>query len=283
MRARICEGLGMQRIQSVLILAAVMMGGLPIGFAFELPKSAQFAKAKNAAKSKNVKVKTKKTKRRKNQTKPKKKRPKRSASKKAVTIPIDIGIGPAVHQFTGPVQRGQQYHTGLKLSLAAIIDRDVIESQKHRVPKKYRGMVKKLDTVRLRPGPLILVPETIFISPPKSDTGIYGANWRFLGLSIPLAKILDLGTGVNLTYAYLTGSDANPKTHFLRPGLDFTANMEVPFSKSFLMSLGWSSFVYPPQPVGAGIGTWGNLDESIWHIGQAYLRLHFRIPYEVNL
>ena len=112
---------------------------------------------------------------------------------------------------------------------------------------------------------------------------MYGANWRFLGVGVPLANILDLGTGLNFTYAYLTGSEATPKTHFLRPGLDFTANMEIPFSKSFLMSLGWSSLLYPPQRMGAGISNWGGLNESIWHVGQAYFRLHFRMPYTVRL
>ena len=276
-----CEELRRRYFQSVFVL--VMLGSMPSGFAVELPEDAEFVSAKSDANPKRVKNKTKKLKRRKNHTKAKNERPNRIASKKAVTIPIDIGVGPAVHQFTGPVQRQQRYHTGLKLSFAAIIDRDVIKSQKHRIPKSYRGMVKRLDTVRLRPGPLMLVPDTIFISPPKSDTGMYGANWRFLGVGVPLAKVIDLGMGLNFTYAYLTGSEATPKTHFLRPGLDFTANMEIPFSKSFLMSLGWSSFLYPPQRMGAGISNWGGLNESIWHVGQAYLRLHFRMPYTVRL
>jgi hypothetical protein len=203
-------------------------------------------------------------------------------SKKPVEIPIDIGIGPAVHQFTGPVQRAQQYHTGLKLSLAAIIDQSVIASQAHKIPKKYRGLAKKIGTVRFRPGPLILVPDTIFISPAQEDTGIYGANWRPIAVGLPIS-ILNLGTGLNMTYAYLTGSDENPKTHFVRPGLDLTANVEIPFSRSFLVSFGWTSFLYPPQAVGGEVFALGDLDESIWHIGQAYFRLHFRIPYTVNL
>ena len=232
---------------------------------------------KRKGKTKTVKKTVKK------KTKTTKKRTKKRRVKKPVEIPIDIGFGPAVHQFTGPVQRAQTYHTGLKLSLAAIIDQAVIASQKHRIPKKYRGLAKKIGTVRFRPGPVALVPDTIFISPPQDDTGIYGANWRLVSVGVPLFKVLNLGTGLNMTYAYLTGSDENPKTHFVRPGLDLTANLEIPFSKSFLVSLGWSSFFYPPQEVGGEVFAMGNVDESIWHIGQAYFRLHFRIPYTVNL
>ena len=112
---------------------------------------------------------------------------------------------------------------------------------------------------------------------------MYGANWRLLSVGLPLMRVFDLGTGLNLSYAYFGGSESNSEMHFLRPGLDLTANLEIPFSKSFLVSLGWASTFYPPQPVGGDIGSWGNLDESIWHIGQAYLRLHFRIPYTVRL
>lgn len=237
-----------------------------------------------AAKTKTVKrVKTKTKVRRKKNVKRKTVRKKnKRRSKKPVEIPIDIGIGPAVHQFTGPVYRAQQYHTGLKLSLAAIIDQSVIASQAHKIPKKYRGLAKKIGTVRFRPGPLVLVPDSIFISPAQEDTGIYGANWRPIAVGLPIS-ILNIGTGINMTYAYLTGSDKNPQTHFVRPGLDLTANVEIPFSRSFLVSFGWTSFFYPPQAVGGEVFALGNLDESIWHIGQAYLRLHFRIPYTVNL
>ena len=213
----------------------------------------------------------------------KKRKVKKRRVKKPVEIPIDIGIGPAVHQFTGPVQRAQQYHTGLKLSLAAIIDQAVIASQAHKIPKKYRGLAKKVDTVRFRPGALVFVPDTVFISPPQDDTGVYGANWRLISLGVPMLSILNVGTGLNITYAYLTGSDENPQTHFVRPGLDLTANVEIPFSRSFLVSFGWASFFYPPQAVGGDVFALGNLDESIWHIGQAYFRLHFRIPYTVKL
>ena len=105
-----------------------------------------------AAKTKTVKrVKTKTKVRRKKNVKRKTVRKKnKRRSKKPVEIPIDIGIGPAVHQFTGPVYRAQQYHTGLKLSLAAIIDQSVIASQAHKIPKKYRGLAKKIGTVRFR-------------------------------------------------------------------------------------------------------------------------------------
>ena len=78
---------------------------------------------KKTAKKKTVKKKTVKKKTVKKKTVKKKTTYRRNKRvKQAVEIPVDIGIGPAVHQFTGSVQQQQTYHTGIKLSLAAIID-----------------------------------------------------------------------------------------------------------------------------------------------------------------
>jgi len=222
------------------------------------------------------KVKTAKT------AKKKKASPKKTGP---VDIPIDIGIGPAVQMVTGPVQDEQTYHTGLKISLAAVIDQALIKSQSHRIPKKYRTLASRLNEVRVRPGPVVLVPDTIYISPEQDGTSMYGANWRLLGIGIPLIQVprLSVSTGLNVSYAYFGGSDTIEKTHFLRPGLDLSAGLEIPFSKSFLISVGWSSYFYPPQDIGGEIFALGEKDQSIWHIGQGFLKLHFRVPYTVQL
>ena len=216
----------------------------------------------------------------------KKKQKKRKRAKTGpVDIPIDIGIGPAVHMVTGPVQDEQAYHLGVKISLAAVVDQALIKSQSHRIPKKYRKMASRMDEVRIRPGPVMLVPDTIYISPEQDGTSMYGANWRFIGLGVPLIKVprFSISTGLNMSYAYLGGSKAIEKTHFLRPGLDVTAGLEIPFSKSFLISVGWSSYFYPPQEIGGEIFALGQKDTSIWHMGQGFLKLHFRVPYTVQL
>lgn len=202
-----------------------------------------------------------------------------------VEIPIDFGIGPAVHMLTGPVQDEQRYHTGLKLSLAAVIDRALIQSQKHRIPAKYRKLAGRVNEVRFRPGPVMLIPDTVYLSPAREGTSMYGANWRLLGVGLPLLRMprLSLGTGLNLSYLYLGGSEAIPETHFFRPGLDLSASVELPLSKSFLVSFGWTSFFYPPQELGGDFLAWGDREKSIWHIGQAFMKLHFRFPYTVNL
>ncbi len=208
----------------------------------------------------------------------------RQRQKQAVTVPVDVGIGPAAHFVTGPIQDDQQIHTGLKVSLAAIIDKELIEAQKHRIPKKFRAMAAKTNEVRFRPGILAFVPDTIFLSPQRDATQMWGANWRLAGIggALGTAPRLGISLGLNVTYAFV-GSERDElgDTHFLRPGLDGRIDAEFPLSDTVLISLGWTSFVYPPQEVGGPLLELGDMDRSIWHIGQAFLKLHFRIPYTV--
>jgi hypothetical protein len=46
------------------------------------------------------------------------------------------------------------------------------------------------------------------------------------------------------------------------------------------VSFGWSSGFYIPQKLGAFAVA--STDQSIWHIGQAFLKLHFRSLRTVN-
>ena len=230
----------------------------------------------------------KKTKRKRKSRKTKAKRTKKRKTRvrQPVDVPVDVGLGPSFLQVSGPVQDQQNWHYGVKLSLAAVIDQALIESQKHRVPKKYRKHVKKVGEVRFRPGPIALVPDALFISPPTgSNSGLYGANWRVVsvGASLMRRPTLSFSTGLNLTYAYLTQSDALPATHFLRPGIDLAARFELPLSQSWLISFGWTSLFCPPQKLGGTLTEMGELDESIWHIGQAFAQIHYRFPYRVRL
>lgn len=201
-----------------------------------------------------------------------------------VTVPVDIGLGPAVHMITGPVQADQPLHTGLKLSVQAIIDKKTIKKNKRKIPRKFRRYAKTVNEVRFSPS--LFIPDTLFISPKRtSNTGIMGIAWQPVGVGVPLLDAgikARLGLGLQLTYAYLY-SDTLPDTHFLRPGLAPGAEVEIPFSKRFLISGGWSSMVTVPQQLGGSIGEIGATDESIWHIGQGFVKLHLRFPYTVRM
>jgi len=206
------------------------------------------------------------------------------AQRRRITAPVDIAVGPTALLFFGPVFDDQPIHTGLRINVEAVLDKEWLRKHQALIPRKQRGRVSKMGEIRYAPAVLGLIPETLIISPKYKNTGMYGATWKPLGFGLGLTPSpvrLSLDAGLVLTYAYMY-SDTLPNTHFLRPGLQLTADLEFQLSESFLVSLGWSSAAYIPQRVGTFTET-KPLNGSIFHVGQAFLLLHFRVPFTVTM
>ena len=205
----------------------------------------------------------------------------------ATEVPIDVGVGPAATWWTGSLAADQPAHWGVKLSVAAVLDRAFLQRNQARIPPRYRAMAARTDEVRI--GPSIFIPDALTISPKTAHTGMYGITWRPIALSIPLARgatALDLGAGALLTYTFIH-SDAFEWRwmNFARPGIDLSLRWEVPIvPQRLLLTLGWASQFYLPQALGASVYEPVQLDQPlIWHVGQAFLQVHWRFPYEVRL
>lgn len=208
-----------------------------------------------------------------------------------IEVPVDIGIGPAADFFFGPVMQDQVVHSALKIDLFAVISQELIRRNQNKIPAKYRKYAAGITELRLhRPGPTILIPDSIIISPKVAysanfggNTGIYGATWKPIGIGTyfggQTARV-NLSVGALLTYAFIH-SDVLPTTHFIRPGLEARAELEVMLAKSFGVSFGWASGFYIPQELG-GFGL-APLNQSIWHVGQGYFLFHFRFPYKTSI
>lgn len=209
-----------------------------------------------------------------------------AVARRSVTAPVDVGIGPAAFFFFGPVFEDQPLHTGLKLNVEAVLDKEWLRKHQALIPRKYRSQALKSNEIRFSPAVLALIPDSLIISPKYRNTGIYGATWKPVGLGLPLSSSpvrLSVDAGLLLTYAYVYSDlEALGTTHFLRPGLQLGADLEFQLSKSFLISIGWDSALYIPQRVGTFSET-KPLGESIFHVGQAYLMFHFRFPYTTRL
>ncbi|MFB1480139.1 hypothetical protein [Corallococcus sp. RDP092CA] len=199
-----------------------------------------------------------------------------------VTVPVDVGVGPAVFVFSGPIADDQLLHTGLKLSVDAVLDKEWLRKNPRAIPARYRKQAQQMEEVRISPS--IFIPDSLIISPRYRDTGMYGVTFKPLGLGVPLSSSpvrFKLGVGLVLTYAYIF-SDTLPDTHLLRPGASLGADLELQLAKRFLLSVGWESTFYVPQELG-GLGLPDSLGDGIFHVGQAYLQLHFRFPYTTTL
>ena len=204
----------------------------------------------------------------------------------AIDVPVDVGVGPTANFFSGPVGADQLVHSGIRLDIAGVIDAATIRAHAADIPAEYRGPAESFQEIRY--SPCILIPDQLFLSPMFKDTAMYGVGWK--PFEVALAPIrsqtvrLDLGAGLLVTYIYLySRALAAPETNFLRPGAGLRAELTVALGKSLLVSGGWESQFYPPQALGAPVFSWGPLDQSIWHIGQAFVMLHGRFPHRTVL
>lgn len=195
-----------------------------------------------------------------------------------------------------PAFADQPVFTGIEISLAAIIDKELIQEHSDQIPPGLRNAARGINEVRYRPWFVALVPERLIISPQISGlakTGMYGAIWRPFGLGVSLIdKPVNVSVNANVDVAYIFihsavlggGTAANNSiTHFLRPGVNLSLVAELPLSESFLVSTGWSSDLFVPQPYGRPPWEFSPFADSLWHLGGPFVMLHFRIPYTVNL
>jgi hypothetical protein len=226
-----------------------------------------------------------------------------------IAIPLQLGVGPAFHFFSGPLQNDDSSHVGIRISSAAILERQMISEfseyaqQEHiDLVKKYPKMARRLERAYYRTPALALIPDTLILVPENNNaSSIFGANWRLFGLGQTLLNSprLTASSGVNITYLSISGKESKTvtdfaslqetteeeraSTTFFRPGIDFRVEVEYPITDGLMISLGWTSFFYPPQEIGGEVMSWGDLDDSIWIIGQAFLQLHYTHAYRRRL
>ncbi len=208
------------------------------------------------------------------------------AKKREVTVPVEIGVGPAANIISGEMQERQTWFYGARINLEAVIDKALIKKYKKRIPRRYRKMAMQLDEVRLRPAPLSYIPKTLYISP--GENAMYGAMWDLFGVGTRLGPV-KASADLQFAYAYLRyqaldEADTAQSMHLLRPAIGFTAHLPLMLTDSVGFDIGWRSTVMPPQEIGASpLSFTQDVDGSIWHIGQAYVAFTYRMPYTTRL
>lgn len=214
---------------------------------------------------------------------------------KQIAVPVQIGVGPVGYligtpnieemRLGGPILEDQLFHTGLRISLTAVISQQLIRENPELVPRQYRNQVAQMGEIRMSPMIASLIPSSLFISPKFQNTGIFGSTWTLFRVGLaPVTDPIRVGLSAGLlgSYAYIY-SDLFESTHFLRPGIDAALDIEIPIAEDFLISFGWASQFYLPQRVGGSIleVPIGEPD-TIWHMGQLYLQFHVRVPYIIE-
>lgn len=212
-------------------------------------------------------------------------------------IPVQIGVGPAGLLFGGPTYpdfgfRGalfddQAVHSGLRISLTAIIEEELVREHRDLVPRQYHQQIINAGEVRYAPGILAVIPSTLYLSPSLGEAMAWGGSWSLLGAGLAFSQRpvrTSLSGAVIATLMYINSASVAAEHYFfVRPGLELNLDFEVPITSNLLISVGWNSMVHLPQSldgVGMEMLSMGSFDErSLWHIGQFYLQTHFRVPY----
>lgn len=205
-------------------------------------------------------------------------------AKTPVTIPIEVGVGPSTQYFYNQIPDHNRWHTGLKIDLAAVINQEIIQKFKKKIPKKYRKLAKKINEVRFRPSPIPFIPTTLIISPNESNPN-YGAIWDTFGVGTALGPIhLDLGLPLVYSYIGYTEGEEQKSMHLFRPSLSVKASINIQFSKAIGLTLGWREYFMPPQTLGGSVLDFStDTKNSIWHMGQGFATLNFRIFKDLKL
>lgn len=209
-------------------------------------------------------------------------------------IPVQVGIGPAGYLLGGPsidevgwegrLFDDQPIHTGLRLSIAAVVSSDLVDEHPGMVPRQHRATLREMGEVRIRPGILMVIPTDIYLSPPVNNTQMWGATWSAIGIGVALTQepVRFSASGSVIGSLKYLQSEVLPEDHFFfaRPGVELQLDFEVPVDDQFLLSFGWASKVYIPQDLDGNVADIGEFDgDSLWHVGQFYLQGNFRFPY----
>ncbi len=215
------------------------------------------------------------------------------------TVTVQLGVGPSLVTFPildaaagglgGNLFEDQAFHTGLRLSIAAIVDRKFVRENGDLVPRRYRHLFESGGEVRYVPWQAALVPRTLVLSPKLKHTGIYGASWMPLAVGLsplrrPVRVTAALGAVVTYLFIHSDAPALAPTTHFLSVGGEIGLRIEWPLTRDFRLVLGWASALYLPQALGAPPLTAGDdPGRLVYHIGQFFLQAHFRFPVVVDI
>ena len=213
-----------------------------------------------------------------------------------LTVPVEVAVGPIALVPSPPLLMDQPVHAGLRIEIAAVVDRALIRAHSGRLPTWARGVAGSLNEVKVRPSYLALLPEELVISPQFSNTGMYGAIWRPFGVGVGLVDTPRLrvraGAAVDAVALVVHSSavgvaagapaGAQSLTLVLRPGLNATIAAEVPVSKDWMVSAGWASDLFVPQPIGRPPWEFFPVEDALFHLGGPYVMVHGRFSYTVG-
>lgn len=204
-----------------------------------------------------------------------------------IPVIVNIGIGPTIGTIGTPGGL-MAPSVGIGLQAEGWVSRRTLRSKRvrRRVPQQYRGMVRKMDDLHVRPLPTLVIPDSTFFGPVEEGVpALRGATWAPLSLSLSHsvkrnAPHWSLAVAPRLAWLNLQPADRGDATNqawlgaSIDPELQSNMRQRVGFAVGGSLGAGWTPEITAPD-----LG----LDGTPWLMVSATARLQLRIPMKINL
>lgn len=204
-----------------------------------------------------------------------------------VPVTVNIGIGPTVGTVGTPGNM-MAPSVGIGLQVEGWVSRRTLRSKqvRRRVPRQYRGMVRQMEDLHVRPLPTLVIPDSALLAPVEEGApSLRRASWSPLSLGLlhaskrgaphwslslaPRVAWLSLqpaGGGDALNQAWLGASiDPEVQSHMRR---------RVGVALRGSLGAGWTPAVTAPN-----LG----LDDAPWLMASATARIQLRFAMKISL
>lgn len=199
-----------------------------------------------------------------------------------VSAALDVGVGGKALLIYGAPPQVRRVHSGATASARVVVDPKSLRETTDALPWPWSSLAGR-KTKKVHWNPVPWLPESIILSPGFGDGSALGMSWRVAQMQVDTGDRFKVGftSGARLTWLSFFGGDV-PTTHFLRPGIDLGAWVELPLSERWFLDVGYSSQLYVPQAWGSPPWEIGPQEDWLWHLGEVSLTFHRRRPRTIH-
>ncbi|MEL6347556.1 MAG: hypothetical protein AAFV53_30895 [Myxococcota bacterium] len=204
-----------------------------------------------------------------------------------IPVIVNVGIGPTIGVVGGAGQFSAP-SLGLALQAEGWVSKKTLRKKKvrRRIPKQYRGMVRDMPDLHVRPLPTLLIPDAVFIGPVQDEgAALRGASWSPISMALVhqgRAKGPHVSVSVAPRIAWLNlsgagGGDAINQGWLgasIDPEVQTNQRERVGFALTGSVGAGWT-----PDVSDANIG----LDGRPWLMISGGARLQLRFPMKIDI
>ncbi|GHV11262.1 hypothetical protein AGMMS49938_01620 [Fibrobacterales bacterium] len=198
---------------------------------------------------------------------------------------LNVGMGPAITDFTGALDKGQFAYLGIALDVYLSIPPAALREGRQAISPEFRRFVVADFEQEFRPAWMGLIPTHLYLNPEIGHMGLVGATWQMITLTLySISPVQEFSWKVGVRAPTITVARVyNNDRTILREndwlfglGASLHTKAVFHFSVRMNMSLEWTSTFYlPGEDIGIQpSGTQGI--EKQWYSGTFGWLINYR-------